>query len=162
MDIFLWVRIMWNSLAEIRTHDTLIMSSTLCLLRHQCFVVNCTSLWYIYHVCSWTSGSLYVSKLTTNLPGLPYAYSSWTQDHRASSLLISTSNYASRVSLLTSTWTWLLHVRTNLWRIVGRPRALEALKTLPIPIYTTYVQLSGVGLNMAFLCSRGSFSSFPN
>jgi hypothetical protein len=28
----------------------------------------------IYHVCPWTSGSLYVSKLTTNLPGLPYGY----------------------------------------------------------------------------------------
>jgi hypothetical protein len=45
-------------------HDTLIMSSTLCLLRHQCFVVK-----YTGHVCPWTSGSLYVSKLTTNLPG---------------------------------------------------------------------------------------------
>jgi hypothetical protein len=28
----------------------------------------------VYHVCPWTSGSLYVSKLTTNLPGLPYGY----------------------------------------------------------------------------------------
>jgi hypothetical protein len=28
-------------------HDNLIMSSTLYLLRHQCFVVKCTSLWYI-------------------------------------------------------------------------------------------------------------------
>jgi hypothetical protein len=61
-------------MAEIRTHDTLIMSSTLYLLRHQCFVLKCTSLWYIYHVCPWTSGSLYVIKLTTNLPGLPYGY----------------------------------------------------------------------------------------
>jgi hypothetical protein len=61
-------------MAEIRTHDNLIMSSTLYLLRYQCFVVKCSSLWYIYHVCPWTSGSLYVIKLTTNLPGLPYGY----------------------------------------------------------------------------------------
>jgi hypothetical protein len=52
----------------------LCMSLALYLLRYLCFVVKCTSLWYIYHVCPWTSGSLYVIKLTTNLPGLPYGY----------------------------------------------------------------------------------------
>jgi hypothetical protein len=52
------------------------------LLRYQCFVEKYTSLWYIYHVCPWTSGSLYVIKLTTNLPGLPYGYWKWTPNSR--------------------------------------------------------------------------------
>jgi hypothetical protein len=74
-DIFLWVRKKLNSLAEIRTHDTWSW-----VRRSACYTIN-ASLWnalhygiHTYHVCPWTSGSFYVSKLTTNLPGLPYGY----------------------------------------------------------------------------------------